>query len=300
MSSKTVIVICGPTAVGKTGTAIQLAQLLQTKIISADSRQCFRELNIGVAKPTEHELAAIPHFFINSHSVQEEVNAVVFEKYALATADAIFQNHSTAVMVGGTGLYIKAFCEGLDNIPAIDYTIRQQITDNYHQQGLAYLQTELKAKDPLFWEKAEQQNPQRLMRALEVLLSTGQSITNFRRGEKEERPFNIIKIGLDLPREKLYKHINDRVDAMIENGLVAEVQNLHSYKSLNALQTVGYAEIFEYLEGKKTLSQAIDDIKKNTRHYAKRQMTWFKKDTAIRWFSPHLNPEELVKYVEIL
>ena len=300
MSSKTVIVICGPTAVGKTGTAIQLAQLLQTKIISADSRQCFRELNIGVAKPTEHELAAVPHFFINSHSVQEEVNAVVFEKYALATAEAIFQNHSTAVMVGGTGLYIKAFCEGLDNIPAIDFTVRQQITDNYHQQGLAYLQTELKAKDPLFWEKAEQQNPQRLMRALEVLLSTGQSITNFRRGEKTERPFNIIKIGLELPREKLYQQINERVDAMIENGLVAEVQNLHSYKSLNALQTVGYSEIFEYLEGKKTLSQAIDDIKRNTRHYAKRQMTWFKKDTAIRWFSPHLNVEELVKYVEIL
>ena len=300
MSSKTVIVICGPTAVGKTGTAIQLAQLLQTKIISADSRQCFRELNIGVAKPTEHELAAIPHFFINSHSVQEEVNAVVFEKYALATADTLFQHHSTAVMVGGTGLYIKAFCEGLDNIPAIDYTIRQQITDNYHQQGLAYLQTELKAKNPLFWEKGEQQNPQRLMRALEVLISTGQSITTFRRGEKAERPFNIIKIGLELPREKLYKQINDRVDAMIENGLVAEVQNLHSYKSLNALQTVGYAEIFEYLEGKKTLFQAIDDIKKNTRHYAKRQMTWFKKDMAIRWFSPHLNPEELVKYVEIL
>ena len=300
MSSKTVIVICGPTAVGKTGMAIQLAQLLQTKIISADSRQCFRELNIGVAKPTEHELAAIPHFFINSHSVQEEVNAVVFEKYALATADTLFQHHSTAVMVGGTGLYIKAFCEGLDNIPAIDYTIRQQITDNYHQQGLAYLQTELKAKNPLFWEKGEQQNPQRLMRALEVLISTGQSITTFRRGEKAERPFNIIKIGLELPREKLYKQINDRVDAMIENGLVAEVQNLHSYKSLNALQTVGYAEIFEYLEGKKTLFQAIDDIKKNTRHYAKRQMTWFKKDMAIRWFSPHLNPEELVKYVEIL
>lgn len=300
MSSKTVIVICGPTAVGKTGTAIQLAQLHQTKIISADSRQCFRELNIGVAKPTEHELAAVPHFFINSHSVQEEVNAVVFEKYALATADTLFQDHSTAVMVGGTGLYIKAFCEGLDNIPAIDYTIRQQITDNYHQQGLAYLQTELKAKDPLFWEKGEQQNPQRLMRALEVLLSTGQSITTFRRGEKAERPFNIIKIGLELPREKLYKQINDRVDAMIENGLVEEVQNLQSYKSLNALQTVGYAEIFEYLEGKKTLSQAIDDIKKNTRHYAKRQMTWFKKDTAIRWFSPHLNVEELVKYVEII
>ena len=300
MSSKTVIVICGPTAVGKTGTAIQLAQLHQTKIISADSRQCFRELNIGVAKPTEHELAAVPHFFINSHSVQEEVNAVVFEKYALATADTLFQDHSTAVMVGGTGLYIKAFCEGLDNIPTIDYTIRQQITDNYHQQGLAYLQTELKEKDPPFWEKAEQQNPQRLMRALEVLLSTGQSITTFRRGEKAERPFNIIKIGLELPREKLYKQINDRVDAMIENGLVEEVQNLQSYKSLNALQTVGYAEIFEYLEGKKTLSQAIDDIKKNTRHYAKRQMTWFKKDTAIRWFSPHLNVEELVKYVEII
>ncbi len=300
MFQKTVIVICGPTAVGKTEIAVQLAKLLQTNIISADSRQCFKELNIGVAKPTEHDLTLVPHYFINSHGVHEEVNAVVFEQYALAAANTIFHHHSMAVMVGGTGLYIKSFCEGLDDIPTANPSIREKLIEAYNQQGISFLQNELKEKDPIFWEKAEQQNPQRLMRALEVLLTTGQSITKYRNGKKENRSFNIIKIGLELPREQLYEQINSRVDLMIENGLIDEVQKLYPYKHLNALQTVGYSEVFDYLDGKKTLYQAIDEIKKNTRHYAKRQMTWFKKDTDIRWFRPDLSVAELLKNIEII
>jgi tRNA dimethylallyltransferase len=200
LHAKTVFIICGPTAVGKTAVAIELAKALNTKIISADSRQCFRELNIGVAKPSAEQLAAVHHYFIDSHSIHDEVNAGVFEKYALASVEQIFQNRSTAVMVGGTGLYIKAFAEGIDEIPAIDPLVRQQISEAYNEKGLAYLQQQVAEKDPKWWEVAEQQNPQRLMRALEVLLSTGKSISTFQSGKKQERPFNIVKIGLELPR----------------------------------------------------------------------------------------------------
>lgn len=279
----TLIIICGPTAVGKTLFAIELAQQLQTEIISADSRQCYKELSIGVAKPYAEELQAVYHYFINSHSVYDEVNAAIFTTYALDAAQQIFSRHKVAVMVGGTGLYIKAFCHGLDDIPTVDESIRQHIINNYEQQGITYLQDELKQKDPIFWQQAEQQNPQRLMRALEVLVATGQSITTFRKGMREERDFNIVKIGLQLPREQLYQQVNNRVDAMINNGLVEEVKGLHAYQHLSALQTVGYTEIFEHLQQTTTLQQAIDKIKANTRHYAKRQLTWFKKDEDIHW-----------------
>jgi tRNA dimethylallyltransferase len=295
----TVIVICGPTAVGKTSFAIQLAQELNTEIISADSRQCYKELNIGVAKPSIEELQSVHHYFINSHSIHDDVNAGVFEQYALDAANTIFKNHTIAVMVGGTGLYIKAFCEGIDEIPAIDKSVRQQVIDLYEAKGIEYLQNELAHKDAEFWKTAEQQNPQRLMRALEVLLSTGKSIRTFQKGKQEERPFNIVKIGLELPREQLYNQINARVEQMIEQGLLDEVKSLVQYKSLNALQTVGYKEIFEYLDGKIELAKVVDNIKTNTRHYAKRQLTWFKRDLAIEWVNPHhYTPHNLVEKLQ--
>jgi len=287
LHSNTVIIICGPTAVGKTAFAIKVAQALQTEIISADSRQCYKELNIGVAKPSDQELAEVPHWFINSHSIHLEVNAGVFEQYALDAAARIFENHTTAVMAGGTGLYIKAFCEGMDNVPAVDPEIRQTVIAGYEEKGLEFLQTQLADKDPDFWQIAEQQNPQRLMRALEVLLSTGRSITSFRIGGKKQRPFNIIKIGLDLPRLQLYEYINNRVEKMMEEGLLAETVTLDAYKSLNALQTVGYRELFDFIENKYSLKEAVEKIKINTRQYAKRQMTWFKKDTTIRWYNAY-------------
>ncbi len=286
LKENTVIIICGSTAAGKTSFAINLATQLQTEIISADSRQCFKELNIGVAKPSVQQLNEVKHYFINSHSIFDEVNAAVFEQYALHVANEIFKKHKIAVMVGGTGLYIKAFCEGLDEIPAVDETVRQQVNEMYEQNGLAHLQTELALKDPEFWQQAEQQNTQRLMRAMEVLLSTGQSITAFQKGKKEDRPFNIIKIGLEVPRQQLYDQINRRVDEMIEKGLVDEVRSLEPYQNLNALQTVGYREIFDYLNNQISLPDAINRIKTNTRHYAKRQLTWFKKDKDIQWRSP--------------
>ncbi len=289
--------MCGPTAVGKTSFAIDLARSLQTDIISSDSRQCYKELNIGVAKPTIAELQSVHHHFINSHSITDEVNAAVYEQYALNAASTIFLSKNVAVMVGGTGLYIKAFCQGLDNIPTIDPAIRKLIVQKYAQFGLEYLQHELSAKDPEFWDVAEQQNPQRLMRALEVLLSTGQSISAFRSSIQIERPFSIIKIGLELPREQLYQRINERVDVMIQQGLVDEVKSLHAHKYLNALQTVGYSEIFDFLKGKIDLNEAIANIKTNTRHYAKRQMTWFKKDAGIHWFNPENAIEDVIKVV---
>lgn len=286
--NKTCIVIAGPTAVGKTSFAIQLAQQLNTQIISADSRQCFKELNIGVAKPSPEQLQLVKHYFINSHSITDEVNAVVFEQYALQKVNEIFAQHNTAVMVGGTGLYIKAFCNGFDAVPAVDTAIREKIIADYELQGLEWLQTEVQKNDPAYFTKGEIKNPQRLMRALEVKLSSGQSILDFQTQQKKQRDFNIIKLGLELPKEELYKNINSRVDEMIVQGLTKEVENLYQYKNLNALQTVGYKELFDYADGVLPLEKAIEQIKLNTRHYAKRQMTWFKKDVEMKWISPHL------------
>lgn len=283
---KTVIIICGPTAVGKTAVAIELAKHFHTEIISADSRQCFKELNIGVARPATQELKEVKHHFIASHSVHDEVNASVFETYALQKANEIFQKHDVAVMVGGTGLYIKAFCEGLDEVPAIPEETRKKIILKYEEKGLGWLQEEVKQKDPEFFKKREMQNPQRLMRALEVVEATGKSILHFQKRKKFERDFNIIKIGLELPREELYRNINTRADKMMEQGLPDEVKNLVSLKHLNALQTVGYSELFDYLDNKSSLPEAIEEIKKNTRQYAKRQMTWFRKDKEVKWFAP--------------
>lgn len=299
ITGKTCIVITGPTAVGKTTFAIQLAQQLGTQIISADSRQCFKELNIGVAKPSPEQLHLIKHYFINSHSVNEEVNAVVFEQYALQKVKEIFTQHDTAVMVGGTGLYIKAFCNGIDAVPAVDMAIREKIIADYELLGLDWLQQEVQKNDPAYFARGEIKNPQRLMRALEVKLSSGKSITEFQTQQKKQRDFNVIKIGLELPKEELYKNINTRVDEMISLGLAEEVKQLQQYRNLNALQTVGYKELFDYIDGVMPLEKAIEQIKLNTRHYAKRQMTWFKKDTAIKWMSPHLPVSSLMEEISL-
>jgi tRNA dimethylallyltransferase len=283
---KTVIIICGPTAVGKTSVAIQLATHFKTEIISADSRQCFKELNIGVARPSAEELKEVKHHFIVSHSIKEEVTAVTFEQYALQKTKELFHQHDIVIMVGGTGLYIKGFCEGLDAIPDVPAEIRKNIISNYESRGMEWLQNEVNEKDPAFYEAGEIQNPQRMMRALEVMEATGRSILSFRNGEKAKREFNIIKIGLKLPKEELIRNINTRVEKMMEEGLLHEVKQLQPGKSLNALQTVGYVEIFDHLEGKISLADAIEKIKTNTRQYTKRQMTWFKKDKEIKWFLP--------------
>ena len=294
---KTVIVIAGPTAVGKTSVAIQLAQHFNTEIISADSRQCFKELNIGVARPSPQELKQIKHHFIASHSINEEVNAAMFEKYAFEKTEELFKEHDVVIIVGGTGLYLKAFCEGLDDIPDVDPSIREKIIKDYKEKGLEWLQEQVKQMDPNFFEEGEIQNPQRMMRALEVIESTGQSILTYQKKEKQKRNFNIIKIGLELPKEELHKNINARVDKMVNEGLLSEVQNLLAHKKLKALQTVGYSELIKHLDGKVSLEMAVELIKQNTRQYAKRQMTWFKKDKEVKWFSP-LQISEMIAFAD--
>jgi tRNA dimethylallyltransferase len=297
MKEKTCVIIAGPTAVGKTAAAIEVARYFNTEIISADSRQCFKEMTIGVAKPAAAELQQVHHYFINSHSIHDDVNAAVFEQYALQAAEKIFQQHDVAVVTGGTGLYIKAFCEGLDDMPPVSMRIRQAITTQYEQQGLAWLQQQVQEQDPLYYATGEIQNPQRLIRALEVMQATGASIRTYQQGKKVTRPFNIIKLGLELPRPGLHARINTRVDKMMEEGLLKEVEGLVPCKQLNALQTVGYTELFNYLDGNISLTQAIEQIKTNTRHYAKRQMTWFRKDTTFQWFSPD-SINEVINTVE--
>lgn len=283
---KTVLIIAGPTAVGKTAVALEVAKQLQTEIISADSRQCYNELKIGVAQPSDEELAQVPHHFIASHSITEKVTAAVFEQYALEKVHALFKKLDVVVMTGGTGLYLKAFCEGLDVIPEVPAAVHLQVVNDYQQKGLAWLQEQVQALDPLFYARGEIQNPQRLMRALEVYQATGCSIETYKTGSKASRSFNIIKTALHLPKAELHRNINARVDAMVANGLVAEVASLLLYKHLNALQTVGYKEIFDCLDEKCSLEAAIEAIKKNTRLYAKRQLTWFRKDVAYNWLPP--------------
>ena len=290
-TNKTVIIICGPTAVGKTAVAISIAKRFKTEIISADSRQCFKELNIGVARPSDEELKEVQHHFIASHSITENINAAFFEKYALQKVNELFTSHDIVVMVGGTGLYIKAFCEGLDEIPSINESVRKRIVEHYEMAGLSWLQEEVKKKDPEFYKVGEIQNPQRMMRALEVVESTGRSILSFRSNKKAKRDFKIVKIGLELSKEELHANINSRVDKMINNGLVEEVRSLHDHREVNALQTVGYSEMFDHIDGKTSLTVAIEEIKKNTRQYAKRQMTWFKKDKEINWIDARQRSE---------
>jgi tRNA dimethylallyltransferase len=272
------IVIAGPTAVGKTALAIALAKHFNCSILSADSRQCYKELSIGVARPTKEELAAAPHFFIASHSIQDEITAARYETYALQVTEEVFKKDKILIVVGGTGLYLKAFLEGLDQIPAIDPEIRAGLNQSYEAFGIEWLQQTLSKEDPDYYASGEIQNPQRMLRALEVKRGTGLSIRSFQVQQKAERNFDVVKFCVDMDRELLYERINQRVLNMLEQGLVEEVRSLLPYRHLNALNTVGYAEIFDYLDGSISLDRAVELIQRNTRHYAKRQMTWFRKE----------------------
>jgi tRNA dimethylallyltransferase len=299
MSPKTVIIITGPTASGKTDLTIEVAKHFNTSIISADSRQCFRELNIGVAKPDQEQLSAVKHFFINSHSIREDVNAAIFESLAMQWCEEIFSATDTLVMCGGTGLYIKAFREGLDEIPVIDEGIRKKIIDDHREYGLSWLQKSVQQSDPLFYASGEMTNPQRMIRALEVIQSTGRSIISFRNQQKKQRNFQVLEFGIRLPRKELYHRINERVDKMMDAGLLEEVVSLLPYQHMNALQTVGYTELFENLQGKSELEEAVSLIKQNTRHYAKRQITWMNKNENLVWIDDDYKKRILDVYAGI-
>jgi len=280
---KTLMVIAGPTASGKTSISIQLAKYYNTVIISADSRQFYREMSIGTAKPTDEELAAIKHYFINSHSITENFSVGDFERECLALLDELFKQYDKVVLVGGSGLYIKAVCEGFDRLPVADTAIRNRLNLELTERGLMRLQERLKLVDPVYHGTVDLSNPQRIIRALEVFEATGKPFSSYHRSTKNERPFNIIKIGLNWPREILYDRVNQRVDMMVKQGLVDEVKALLPYRHLNALNTVGYSELFDYFDGKTDLGTAINLIKQNTRRFAKRQLTWFGKDKEITW-----------------
>lgn len=282
--SKKLIVIAGPTAVGKTAIAIELAKKLQTEIVSADSRQFYREMSIGTAKPSAEELAQAPHHFINSHSISESFSVGDFEKQGLALLDNLFQKHDTAILAGGSGLYIKAICEGFDELPVASHQIREKLNEEFKEKGIVYLQEKLKEADPVYYGQVDLNNPQRIIRALEVTETTGEPFSSYRKAAINTRPFECIKIGLNLSRELLYQRINERVDEMVRQGLVEEGRSLLPYRHLNALNTVGYSELFDYFDGKTDLPTAIELIKQNTRRFAKRQLTWFRKDGDMKWF----------------
>ncbi len=285
-NQKSVIAVVGPTAVGKTAMGIRLAQHFHTEILSADSRQCYRELNIGVARPSDQELSSVPHHFIAAHSIHENLTAADYESYSLNIAETIFQSHDQIVLVGGTGLYVHAFLNGLDVIPSVESAIREQVLSIHAEKGFLGIEEELRRLDPWFTAEGEMKNPQRMMRALEVVMATGNSILSYRSGQPKQRSFLVKWVGLELPRAVLVDRINRRVEQMIEAGWLEEAQQLYPFRQLNALQTVGYKELFEHLEGKISLDEAIELIKIATRQYAKRQMTWFRKVPGMQWFSP--------------
>ncbi|GGI24166.1 tRNA (adenosine(37)-N6)-dimethylallyltransferase MiaA [Pedobacter mendelii] len=294
--SKTLIIIVGPTAIGKTVLAIEVARHFNTEIISADSRQFFKEMEIGTAKPNTNELAAVKHHFINSHSVEELFSTGDFEIEALKIIGQIFVNHDVAIMVGGSGLYINAVINGLDEMPEIDLEIRAKLNKQFEEEGLDAIQTQLKSYDPEYFDKVDQNNPQRMIRGLEVFLSTGKKLSSMLSATKKERPFQIIKIGLNTDRAKLYDRINQRVDDMVNQGLLEEVKSLVQYRKYNALNTVGYSELFDYLDEKASFADAVSSIKQNTRRFAKRQLTWFRRDEEITWFEP----DEVEKVIELI
>lgn len=282
---KTLVVIAGPTAIGKTELAIQVAQHYQTEILSADSRQFYKEMSIGTAKPTQEELSSASHHFINSLSVQQEYTAGQYEKDAITLLEKLFKKHEVVILTGGSGLYVNAVCYGIDKLPNAEPVLREKLEDRLEKEGIESLQQELKTLDPDYYNNADIQNPRRLIRAIEVCLSTGKPYSEQRKGEQKQRDFNIIKIGLETEREKLNKRINLRVDRMMKDGLLDEVKELIQYQQLKALQTVGYVELFAYLNEEISLEEAVEKIKVNTRRYAKRQMTWLKKEKDINWFS---------------
>ena len=291
------VVVAGPTASGKTGFAIELARYFDAEILSADSRQCYHELNIGVARPAPEELAAVPHHFVASHSIHHPVDAATYEQYALELLPRLFARKGVAIVAGGTGLYIKALLQGIDAMPPIPQDLRKQIRTLYEQQGLPAIQQMLTKHDPQFAATGEMQNPHRVLRALEVVLATGKSIRHFQQGEAAHRPFNHLIVGLNPDRAILHQRIHQRVEAMVAAGLEDEARQLYPLRHLSALQTVGYQEFFDFFEGKINRSTAIDQIKTHTRQYAKRQITWFKKQPDIIWLNPPY-PDKVIHQIE--
>lgn len=289
MSSKrgTLIVVVGPTGSGKSALAVTLAQHYDAPVISTDSRQFFRGLAIGTAQPTAEELAAAKHYFIADREVEDDNNCGKYETEALTLLDELFQQHDYVVAVGGSGLYIQALCEGMDNLPEGDDELRSELKARLETEGLESLAMQLRELDPSYADVVDLQNPARVMRALEVCLTTGRPYSEQRSGERRERPFNIVKVGTDMPRDVLYERINLRVDMMVEQGLIEEARTMYPKRHLNALQTVGYRELFDHFDGKCTMDEAIELVKRNSRRYAKRQMTWFRRDAEIGWFSPN-------------
>jgi tRNA dimethylallyltransferase len=286
LNKKILIIIVGPTAVGKTALSIKLAEKLRTEIVSADSRQFYREMEIGTAKPTTEELQKVKHHFINSLSIQDDYSVGDYEKDALKCLDDLFKKHDKVLLTGGSGLFVKAVCEGLDTLPSGDKEIRAHYENLFNEKGLEPLQKELKEKDPVYFETVDKHNPRRLIRALEVIALTEKPYSDFRKRNPAKRYFSIIKIGLNIDKELLRKRIDLRTDEMLAMGWLEECKLLYRYRNLNALKTVGYSELFDFIDGKTDWDTTVTNIKTNTWHYAKRQLTWFKKDKEVKWFSP--------------
>lgn len=298
MSSKPLLIcVVGPTAIGKTGKAIEIAAALSTEILSADSRQFYREMKIGTAVPSQEELAAVPHHFIQFRSIFDEYSVGDFERDALAFLEEKFRTNPVMVMVGGSGLYVDAVVKGLDNFPDMDPDIRKKLNRELEEKGIEHLQRELQKSDPDYFSIVDKQNPHRLIRALEVYRGSGKTYSSFLNQPVQERNFNTIYIGLTADRQVIYDRINLRVDLMVKEGLIEEAENLYRHKDENALQTVGYRELFDFFDGKLTKEEAIQEIKKNTRRFAKRQLTWYRKNPDIQWFDYLEDVEEILKYI---
>lgn len=296
--SKKIIVIAGPTAVGKTALSIEVAKRLGTSIVSADSRQCYQGMAIGTAQPSPDEMEQVRHYFIDAFPVTTSLTAADYEELALSYLSEIFKTSDTAVICGGTGLYIKALCEGLDEMPEIDNNIATAVNDAYQNLGREWLTRALENEDPVFASRGEMQNPARMIRALIFKRSVGKSLLEFHTTARKQRPFDIIKVALDLPRAVLYDRINERVIQMLDRGLLQEVEQLYSLRYLKNLQTVGYTELFDYLSGKHSIRQAISLIQQHSRNYAKRQLTWFRKDPEYIWLNP-FDESSVKKIVQI-
>jgi tRNA dimethylallyltransferase len=290
------LVITGPTAVGKTALTIHLAQSLKTEILSADSRQFYREMRIGTARPGEKELSLVPHHFIGHISIHDEYNVSRFETDALNLLEQLFMNHQVVIMTGGSGLYINAVCHGIDDLPDPDNSLREELKSVFASEGIEPLRSRLRILDPQYYNKVDLANPKRLLRALEVCIITGMPYSGFRKMKPKIRDFEIIRIGLTRGKVELNRRINDRVDRMMEEGLLEEVKSLIPFRHLNALNTVGYKELFEFFDGIISLDSAVENIKTHSRRYAKRQMTWFRRDRAINWFHPEDN--EIPGFIE--
>lgn len=285
-TAKRLLVIVGPTGSGKTDLSIRLAEHYHTPILSTDSRQIYRGMAIGTAQPSDEQLQRAEHHFIASRDITQEFNCGQFETEALALLDRLFVDHDYVVAVGGSGLYIKALCEGMDALPTADSALRTTLVQRLKTEGIAALAAQLKTLDPAYFEQVDAQNPARVMRALEVCLQTGLPYSTLRTGARRKRNFEILKIGIDLPREEIYARIDRRVEEMLAAGLEAEARALYPHKQLNALQTVGYKELFDWFDGTLTRDAAVEEIKRNTRRYAKRQLTWFRRDAEVHWFAP--------------